>query len=65
MTKRARYVIQVRDAHGEELLSTVLEWTDEERGAAINQILRWAGISRASKTKRQETREKKDTGRAK
>jgi hypothetical protein len=42
-----------------------VEWTDEERHAAINQILRWAGISRAAKTKRQETKEKKDKGRLK
>jgi hypothetical protein len=63
MTKRAaRYVIEVRDSNGGELLSTVVDWTDEERHAAINQILRWAGISRAAKTKRQETKEKKDKG---
>jgi hypothetical protein len=66
MKKRAaRYVIEVRDAQGEELVSTVAVWTDEERRAAIDQILRWAGISRAAKTKRQETKEKRDKGRPK
>ena len=64
MKKRAaRYVIEVRDAQGEELVSTVAEWTDEERRAAIDQILRWAGMSRAAKTKRQETKEKRVKGR--
>ena len=66
MKKRAaRYVIEVRDSGGEELVATVVEWTDEERRAAIDQILRWAGISRAAKTKRQVTKEKSDQGRPK
>ena len=66
MTKPAtRYVIELRDAHGEELVCTVVEWTDEQRGAAISRILRWAGLSSAAKTKRQETKEKKHKGRRK
>jgi hypothetical protein len=56
----ARYVIEVRDSQGEELISTVAQWTAEERRAAIEQILQWAGMPRAATTKRQRTKKNKD-----
>jgi hypothetical protein len=55
-----RYVIELRTAQGEELLSTVVDWTEDERRIAIEQILRWAGISKEAKARRHASSVKKD-----
>lgn len=40
-----RYSIQIKDAAtGDEVLFTAADWTDEERGVAIAQIMRLAGL---------------------
>jgi hypothetical protein len=42
--RSARYVVEIRDAKGSQLVFTAAEWTADERDNAIGQILRLAGL---------------------
>jgi hypothetical protein len=40
-----RYLINIKDATGQSVVFTAADWSDEERRAAIAQILRLDGVS--------------------
>jgi hypothetical protein len=39
-----RYLIDIKDANGQSVFFTAADWSDEERRAAITQILRLDGV---------------------
>ena len=39
-----RYLIDIKDAKGQSVFFTAADWSDEERRAAITQILRLDGV---------------------
>ena len=39
-----RYLIDIKDANGQSVFFTAADWSDEERRAAIAQILRLDGV---------------------
>jgi hypothetical protein len=44
MPETRRYSIEIRDAKGKSVLFTAADWTDDERRAAVVQILRLADL---------------------
>lgn len=40
----SRYTIEVRDAKGQRLIFTAVDWPDDERDEALRLILRAAGV---------------------
>ena len=39
-----RYLIEIKDAKGQSVVFTAADWSDEERRAAIAQIMRLDGV---------------------
>ena len=44
MARARRYSIEIKDANGKSVLFTTADWDEEDRRAAVNQILRLDGV---------------------
>ena len=44
MPKQRRYSIEIKDDKGKTVIFTAADWTDDERRAAVAQVMRLAGL---------------------
>ena len=44
MAKQRRYSIEIKDDTGKTVIFTAADWTDDERAAAVAQVMRLAGL---------------------
>ncbi len=44
MAKQRRYSIEIKDDKGKTVIFTAADWTDEEKLAAVAQVMRLAGL---------------------
>jgi hypothetical protein len=44
MAKQRRYSIEIKDDTGKTVIFTVADWTDDEKLAAVAQVMRLAGL---------------------
>ena len=44
MAKQRRYSIEIKDDTGKTVIFTAADWTDDEKRAAVAQVMRLAGL---------------------
>jgi hypothetical protein len=44
MAKQRRYSIEIKDDTGKTVIFTAADWTDDEKHAAVAQVMRLAGL---------------------